>query len=52
MGMAYLDLGLLHKTKGRTGKARECLSEAIRVFEKCEIETYLKQAREALASLR
>jgi len=51
LGMAYLDLGLLHKTKGRTGKARECLSEAIKVFEKCEIETYLKQAREALASM-
>jgi len=52
LGMAYLDLGLLHKTKGRTDKARECLSEAIQLFEQCEIDTYMRQAREALASLR
>lgn len=51
MGMACLDLGLLHKAKGRTDKARNNLSEAIQLFEQCGIEGYLGQAREALASL-
>jgi tetratricopeptide (TPR) repeat protein len=51
IGMAYLDLGLLHKTKKRTGQARRCISEAIQLFEQCEAEFYLKQAGEALASL-
>jgi class 3 adenylate cyclase/tetratricopeptide (TPR) repeat protein len=51
LGQAYLDLGLLHKAKGRTDQARECISEAIRLFEQCEAEVYLKQAKEALPSL-
>jgi len=51
LGTAYLDLGLLHKAKGRTDQARECLSEAIQFFEQGKAETYLKQAREALASI-
>jgi tetratricopeptide (TPR) repeat protein len=51
MGMAYLDLGLLHKTKKRTKQARRCISEAIQLFEQCEAEFYLKQASEAFASL-
>jgi class 3 adenylate cyclase/tetratricopeptide (TPR) repeat protein len=51
LGRVYLDLGLLHEAKGRIDKARECISEAIRVFEQCEVETYLKQAKEALDSL-
>jgi tetratricopeptide (TPR) repeat protein len=51
IGMAYLDLGLLHKTKKRTEQARRYISEAIQLFEQCEAEFYLKQAREALASL-
>ena len=51
LSQAYLDLGLLHKAKGRIDQARECISEAIRVFEQCEAEVYLKQAKEALASL-
>jgi hypothetical protein len=29
----------------------KCISEAINVFEQCEAEIYLKQAKEALASL-
>jgi tetratricopeptide (TPR) repeat protein len=52
LGEAYLDLARLHKAKKRTHKARECISEAIQLFEKCEMEVYLKQAKEALASLR
>ncbi len=48
---AYLDLGLLHKIKRRTDRARECISNAIELFEECEAKVYLKQAKDALASL-
>jgi len=51
MGMAYLDLGLLHSAKGEKGKARECISIAIELFEQCGLELYLRQAKEALESL-
>jgi tetratricopeptide (TPR) repeat protein len=51
MGMAYLDLGLLYRTKGKKEQARECISEAIQIFEQTEAEGFLKQAKEALASL-
>ena len=51
LGQAHLDLGLLHKAKKRTAQARECISEAIQIFEECEAEVYLKQAKEDLASL-
>jgi tetratricopeptide (TPR) repeat protein len=52
LGMAYLNLGLLHKLKGRTARAKECISEAEEVFGKCGAEDYLRQARNALASLQ
>ena len=52
LGTAYLDLGLLNKALKKTDKARECLSEAINVFKECEAELNLKQAEEALASLK
>jgi tetratricopeptide (TPR) repeat protein len=52
MGMAYLDLGLLHKMKGKTEQAKKCLSEAMQIFEQTEAEGFLKQAQEALASLK
>lgn len=51
MGMAYLDLGLLYRTKEKTEQARKCISEAIRIFEQTEADGFLKQAREALASM-
>lgn len=51
LAQAYLDLGLLHKAKKRKEKARECLSKAVEYFELCEVETFLKQAREELESL-
>ncbi len=51
LGMAYLDLGLFYKTRKRTDQARECISEAIKIFEECEAEVYLKQAKNALESL-
>ena len=49
--LAYLDLGLLHRAKKRTDQAKECISMAIELFEQCEAEGYLQQAKEALASL-
>ncbi len=51
LGPVYLDLGLLHRAKKRTDQARECISEAIQIFEQFEAEVPLKQAKEALASL-
>jgi tetratricopeptide (TPR) repeat protein len=51
LAQANLDLGLLHKAKGRTNQARECITESIRIFEGCEAEVRLKWAKEALTSL-
>ena len=51
LAKSYLELGLLYKAKRKKDQARECLSKAIQVFEQCEAETYLSQAKEALASL-
>jgi len=51
LGTANLDLGLFHKAKKRNDQAREYISEAIQIFEHCEAEIYLKQAKEALTSL-
>ena len=50
-GLASFNLGLLHKARKRTEEARQCMTEAVQLFEACEAETYLKQAKEALASL-
>ncbi len=52
LGQACLDLGALYQARGRTEQARKCVSEALLLFEECEAEAYLKQAKEALASLR
>jgi len=51
LAQAYFDLGLLHKAKKRTNKAKQCISEAIKIFEQCEADVWLKQANEALDSL-
>jgi class 3 adenylate cyclase/tetratricopeptide (TPR) repeat protein len=51
LGRAYLDLGLLHRAKGRNDQARECISTAVDLFEQFEAEGYLKQAKEALEKL-
>jgi predicted ATPase/class 3 adenylate cyclase len=51
LGQAFLDLGLLHKVKKRTGRAKDCISKAIRNFEECEADVYLKQAHEEFESL-
>jgi len=52
LSQAYFGLGLLHKAKKKEDRARECISHAIQVFEQCEAEIYVKQANEALESLR
>ena len=49
---AKLCLGMLHKAKGRTERAKECISESIKLFEQCEAETNLQQAQKALATLQ
>jgi tetratricopeptide (TPR) repeat protein len=51
LGEALLGIGRLYKAKKRNGKARECFSEALHLFEECDAHVYLKQAKEALASL-
>ncbi len=51
LGQSYLDLGRLHKARGRSDKARDCFIEAIEILEECQSEVFLKQAREALSSL-
>jgi class 3 adenylate cyclase/tetratricopeptide (TPR) repeat protein len=51
MGEAYLDLGLLYRTKGKTEQAKKCISEAIQIFEQTEADRLLRQAKEALVSL-
>ena len=48
---SYYNLGLLHKAKKRTEQAKECITKAIELFEQCEAEVFLHQAKEALASL-
>jgi hypothetical protein len=52
LGLAYLSLGHLHKLKKRTELAKECISKAINYLEQCGAEVYLKQANEALESLK
>jgi hypothetical protein len=48
LGQPCLQLGLLFKLRGQREKAEEYLLEAIKVFEACEFEAYLKRARELL----
>jgi tetratricopeptide (TPR) repeat protein len=48
---ASLDLGHLYKVKSRTDEARKYIADAVRLFEECEADVFLKQAREALAAL-
>jgi len=45
LGTNYLDLGLLYKARKRTDQARQCISKAIQIFEECEAEVYLAQAK-------
>ena len=49
--MAYHELGLLYLSERKTAAARECISKAVDVFDQCGAAVYLKQSKEALASL-
>jgi len=51
LGSAYMDLGNLYRIRKRRAEARECISEAVHIFEKVGAEGYLKKAREALDGL-
>lgn len=51
LGQAYFDLGRLYKSKNKNVESSNCFSRAISIFEKCESDIFLKQAKEALASL-
>ena len=53
LGQAYLSLGLLHKAnrKTDTDRAKQCILEAVNIFQELEAEGWLKQANEALDSL-
>jgi len=51
LGQTYFDLGLLHKLNKKTEHARECISEAIKIFKECELKVLLKKAQDSLVSL-
>ena len=51
LGQAYLDMGALRKIKGSKDEARKYITFAIELFEECENDFFLKQAREALVAL-
>jgi len=51
LGQTYFDLGLLHKLNKKTEYARKCISEAIKIFEECELKVLLKRAKDSLASV-
>jgi tetratricopeptide (TPR) repeat protein len=50
LGQAYLSLGRLYKASRKTEKARQCILEAINIFQECRAEGYLETAKEALDS--
>jgi class 3 adenylate cyclase/tetratricopeptide (TPR) repeat protein len=51
LAQSNLNLGLLYKARDKSDEARRFLDQAIKLFEQCEADVYLKQARETLASL-
>jgi tetratricopeptide (TPR) repeat protein len=51
LGQVYLSQGLLFKASKRPDQAKQCILEAINIFQECEAGGWLKQANEALDSL-
>ena len=51
LASALLDLGNLHKAKRRIEQARDHIAEAVQLFEECEAQNYLNQAKNALRTL-
>ena len=52
LATACLDLGLLHKAKGRIEEARDFIAKSIQIFEQTGAETNLQQAQKILATLQ
>ena len=52
LAVACLDLGMLHKAKGRIKEAKVCVSRSIQIFEQTEAKTYLHQAQKIMATLQ
>jgi tetratricopeptide (TPR) repeat protein len=50
-GQACLDLGLLYKCRRQKQRAKECISQAVELFNKGDARTFLKQAQQELAQL-
>jgi tetratricopeptide (TPR) repeat protein len=51
LGQTYLSLGFLYKATKRTDQAKQCILEAIDLFQGCGAHGYLKQTKEVLDSL-
>jgi class 3 adenylate cyclase/tetratricopeptide (TPR) repeat protein len=51
LALTYFDLGVLQKAKKRTDLAREYISKAIELFEICEADGHLKEAKETFEAL-
>jgi class 3 adenylate cyclase/tetratricopeptide (TPR) repeat protein len=51
IAQASLGMGRLRMAKKRNDEARKYITDAIHLFEECEADGFLKQAREALAAL-
>ena len=52
IGQAHLDLGVIYKIKKKNAKAINHFEKAIPIFKETGAYVYLKQAEEALASLK
>ena len=51
LARAYFDMGRLRQMEGRINEARKYITDAIQLFDECEADVYLEQAKEALAAL-
>ncbi|HUH64875.1 MAG TPA: adenylate/guanylate cyclase domain-containing protein [Syntrophales bacterium] len=51
LGQCYLDLGQLYKIRKKPEQARKYMTNAAQLFEECEADVFLKQTKEALATL-
>jgi tetratricopeptide (TPR) repeat protein len=51
LGQVKFDLGLLHHAKKRPEQARQCIHEAILLFEECRAEAFAERAKNALSDL-
>ena len=51
LAQAYFDMGRLRQMKGRIDDAKKYITDAIQLFEECEADVFLKQAKETLAAL-